>query len=327
MKINVGYIGQGNYYGDFFNLDVVKQEINNNPEDKEIILNITSAGGEVETAIQVHEYLRSLSGYTIKANVFSSCHSAAIIIALAASKENRLATPYATALIHEVRTFTYGTVTTTQAESLAVMLDIAQDNILNIYAERLDINKERCEELMKQEQELNTQQMLDIGLIDGIIPLINNCKPNNNNNKMGFFNTKQKEEQKFNTVDGGNFVTSALEVGATAKPNGVFNLEDGKEVIISNGKIDSINEKEVVTNSTFQKEATDAINSLIDRVTELTDKVAVLTNIAEATPQNAALKRLVNQVTSAPEANPISGQNGGNPCYTSEYCKAMDKLD
>ena len=86
-----------------FSLDNVKKAIEDNPEEKDIKLNIPLQGvGKVSEGLAIYDYLRN-SGLNIFCNIEGECHSMATILLLSAPKENRTANKNCSSLIHLVK--------------------------------------------------------------------------------------------------------------------------------------------------------------------------------------------------------------------------------
>ena len=106
----------------------------------------------------------------------------AIVLLLAAPKENRTANANARALIHEVqvpvdRYF----VSTTELQSLTEQAKMEQDAILDIYGERTGTDRGVLENLMKEERVRTASELLQYGFISKI----NSDNTNKKNSKMG----------------------------------------------------------------------------------------------------------------------------------------------
>lgn len=149
--------------------DNVRAALEAVPDDLEVTLNIDSVGGDVSEGFKIYDLLRT-SGKTIYANIVGGCHSMAVILLLAASSENRIGSHNLRALIHRVYTETPGVISSDDAMDIAEDLLREQSAILDIYVDRTDQPREKLEEVMKQERQLDAREMLELGFISKITP-------------------------------------------------------------------------------------------------------------------------------------------------------------
>lgn len=149
--------------------DNVRAALEAAPDDPEVTLNIDSVGGDVSEGFKIYDLLRT-SGKTIYANIVGGCHSMAVILLLAAPSENRSGARNLRALIHRVYTETPGVISSDDAMDIAEDLLREQSAILDIYVDRTGQPREKLEEVMKQERQLDAREMLELGFISKITP-------------------------------------------------------------------------------------------------------------------------------------------------------------
>lgn len=263
-----------------FSVDTIKQLLKDNPDEKEITIDIHCRGGQVAEGLAIYDILRN-SGLIIHTNIEGDCHSMATVILLAAPKENRTANANCSAIIHEVRGGLWESyATASEYEALAESIRADQNKILRIYADRSDKSLEELEAIMKEEKSRTAEELLSYGFISKInIPNTNKIS-NKNQTSM----SKKLEELKKNTnaylakmkqllapavnfafldADGAvQFSTEkaddddTLAVGDVASPDGTFTLAsatseypEGTVVVITGGVIESITEPDSSQNS------------------------------------------------------------------------------
>jgi len=245
-----------------FSADTVHNIFDQNPEETDFKFNINCDGGSVSEGLRIYDILRT-SGKNIHCNIENSCHSMAIILLLAAAKENRTANPNARALIHEVRGLVIDEATAEELRSIAIEIEKEQKNILDIYEERTGTDRATLENLMKEEKQRTAQELKKYGFISKINQYTTNKFFNKNNKTMA--KTKEislknrvadwmrnaanllTEVENYDFTDNdGNVLFSTesaddtLEVGMAATPDGTFELPDGRTVTIAEGTITDI---------------------------------------------------------------------------------------
>lgn len=245
-----------------FSAENVHAIFKDNPDEQEFKFNINCNGGSVSEGLRIYDVLRT-SGKTLYMNVEGGCHSMAIVLLLAAPKENRTANPNARALIHEVYTTVVDNMTAAELRELANAIEVEQNALLDIYADRTGYDRNELETLMKEEKTRTANELLKYGFISKI----NTYTTNLNSKKMSKKekNVVLKEANSFlnklkNLLKGddvknydftdedGNVLFStekeddSLEVGDVATPDGTFELTDGRTVTIADGVVTEITE-------------------------------------------------------------------------------------
>ena len=148
-----------------FTLETLQNLLNENPDEKDIKLQIHCDGGLVSEGLALYDCLRT-SGRNIYCNVEGDCHSMAIVLLLAAPKSQRTANPNASFLIHEVQGGVSGS--TTAVEKYAEEMRELQERIIDIYADRTGYNRDDLAAAMAEEKVRDSKYMLEHGFIGAI---------------------------------------------------------------------------------------------------------------------------------------------------------------
>ena len=129
---------------------------------KDLILNISSLGGSVNDALQIHDYLASYSG-KVTAKITGLTASSATIIAMGAKEV--LMSENALFLIHNVWT----PMTAGNAEDLeneAESLRQIDELLINIYKKKTKRAASTIKKLMAEERWMDAEEALRLGFID-----------------------------------------------------------------------------------------------------------------------------------------------------------------
>lgn len=291
-----------------FSANTIHKIFDENPNETEFKFHIDCDGGAVSEGLRIYDVLRT-SGKTLFTNIEGSCHSMAIVLLLAAPKENRTANPNSRALIHEVRGGSWDTLKADELRTIADEIDREQNAILDIYAERTSYDRSELEILMKEEKQRTAQELLTYGFISKINTYSTNKNQKNQMSKptktvQDLLNKAASSLKKIsNLLDGTEpvnfefkddagtvlFTTEkeddSIAVGDPATPDGTFTLPDGRTVIIADGaiteiqKADSSNEDDEalkVENESLKEELSNA-KTLI---TELSNQIQSTYNVA-----------------------------------------------
>lgn len=265
-----------------FSAEKVKDIFAANPTEKDFRFNINCNGGSVREGFAIYDIMRT-SGKNIYCNIDGACHSMAIILLLAAPVQNRTANPNATALIHDVRTYA-GDVTADTAALLATDLKRERERILNVYTERTELNKAMLEQIMLEEKERTTDELLMWGFISRINKYNTNKKTTDMNKKKrnfhdfvntvgAFLRSSQTFNFAFTDIDGNvMFETEkedeSLAVGDVASPDGTFELPDGRIVTVEKNVITEIIEADATTIEELKNQIVN-LTSRLERATKL----------------------------------------------------------
>lgn len=282
-----------------FSADNIHRIFDENPDETDFKLHINCDGGSVSEGLRIYDVLRT-SGKTLHCNIEGGCHSMAIVLLLAAPKENRTANPNARALIHEVRSFIWDNMTAQELREYADEIDMEQNNILDIYAERTGYERSELENLMKEEKVRTAQELIKYGFISKINTYSTNQKKQTKTMANNQKDEVMKEATNFlskltnllkpkNEVDPVNFdfmdadgnvlfsteqADDTLEVGMVASPDGTFTIEDGRTIVIAGGVITEI--QDAMTNDAEVEELQNRISELENALNE---SQTVITNL------------------------------------------------
>ena len=255
-----------------FSLDLVKRIFEENKDEKDFKFNIHCRGGSVSEGLAIYDYLRT-SGKNLYTNIEGSCHSMAIIMLLAAPKENRTANPNSRSIIHQVRAGVCDWATADDLRAIADDVEKDQKAILDIYADRTGYDWAKLEAIMKEEKERTASELLEWGFINKINSYNTNKLQTKTNLDMGKLKTELKnkvdaflsgvnkllvDKMNFDFKGEGDAVLFSTEkeddtlaVGDTASPDGTFTLTEATSeypadtvVVVKDGKIESITEPE-----------------------------------------------------------------------------------
>ena len=139
-------------------------------EAKEVVVNIRSAGGDVNDAILIYESLSALNA-KITTRCYGYTASAATIIAQAASEGCREIANSALYLVHQSSSTIEGN--STDLAEIADLLAKTDDRIASLYALRSSRKKEAFEALMRENggrgRWLSPEEVIEAGLADKVI--------------------------------------------------------------------------------------------------------------------------------------------------------------
>jgi ATP-dependent Clp protease protease subunit len=234
--------------------------------DKNLDLKIHCNGGEVLEGLAMYDLLRT-SGLNISATIEGGCHSIAILLLLAAPKENRYANANASALIHPVHTFTCGDnndLATTLIENVELT-----NKITAIYADRTGMTQDDAWDLLETSRIYMARDLMSKGFVSEILPYnTNHKKPNKMANtksvqtlltncaaflnkattlltpsKVVNFNYKDKDGTTVFSTEGEEdtlAVGDAVTLPEEGDANGTYTLEDDRVVTLKDGVVESI---------------------------------------------------------------------------------------
>ena len=235
-----------------FSLETVQRIFEEHPDEKDFRLNIHCQGGEIAEGLAIYDFLRT-SGKNIYTNIEGACHSMAIVLLLAAPKENRTANPNSRALIH-LPYLEWAGGTADELKKAEEMVRESQNAILDIYADRTELTREEAERIMAEEQFHSMDEMLKWGFIGKI----NSYNTNLSKTKQKTMNALLDKITNF-LASLKNEVNKAVE----DVKNDIFYGEDGVELFRTEREDDPRDEelnalREQVANLTTQLEQANA---------------------------------------------------------------------
>ena len=299
-----------------FSLETVQRIFEEHPDEKDFHLNIHCQGGEIAEGLAIYDFLRT-SGKNIYTNIEGACHSMAIVLLLAAPKENRTANPNSRALIH-LPYLEWAGGTADELKKAEEMVRDSQNAILDIYADRTELTREEAERIMAEEQYHSMDEMLKwgfIGKINSYNTNLSKTKQKTMNallDKITNFLASLKNEVNSAAEDVKNYIfygedgvelfrtereDDHLEVGMKAEPDGVYEI--GERVIVIEGGV--ITE---IRNKVEDDPRDEELNALREQVANLTTQLeqanAQLTNatnlLTEAKAQIKSQGKIGNRV-------------------------------
>ena len=125
---------------------------------------INSPGGDVFAASQIYTMLRNHPGkVTVKIDGIAA--SAASVVAMAGEKT--LISPTGMLMCHNPMTCAMGN--KADMEKAIALLDEVKESIINAYAEKSHLSRNKIARLMDEETWMNAEKALQLGFVDGIL--------------------------------------------------------------------------------------------------------------------------------------------------------------
>ncbi len=125
---------------------------------------INSPGGDVFAASQIYTMLRNHPGkVTVKIDGIAA--SAASVVAMAG--EETLISPTGMLMCHNPMTCAMGN--KADMEKAIALLDEVKESIINAYAEKSHLSRNKIARLMDEETWMNAEKALQLGFVDGIL--------------------------------------------------------------------------------------------------------------------------------------------------------------
>lgn len=125
---------------------------------------INSPGGDCISASQIYTMLRSHKGkVTVKIDGIAA--SAASVVAM--SGDETLISPTGYLMIHNPMTLASGN--KSEMEKAIALLDEIKEGIINAYARKTGLSRNKISKLMDDETWLNAEKALQLGFVDGIL--------------------------------------------------------------------------------------------------------------------------------------------------------------
>lgn len=150
------------WWSDSYGVEDAKEDINGITSN-EIILNISSYGGDLHSALTIHDLFKSHKA-KVTANIYGATASAATIIATSADtvrmSVNSMYLP------HFSRTEGYGTAD--DLEQAVESLRKHDEAIVNIYEAKTGQSREDIKNVLAKDQWMNAEEALEFGFIDEI---------------------------------------------------------------------------------------------------------------------------------------------------------------
>lgn len=125
---------------------------------------LNSPGGDVFAASQIYSMLKNHKGkVTVKIDGIAA--SAASVVAMAG--EETLISPTGMLMCHNPMTCAMGN--KADMEKAIALLDEVKESIINAYAEKSHLSRNKIARLMDEETWMNAEKALQLGFVDGIL--------------------------------------------------------------------------------------------------------------------------------------------------------------
>lgn len=283
------------------------------PSDNHIEIELHSCGGRCDETYAIYDALRA-TGKEITTKVVGKCASAATIILLAAPLERRSMYEHAQILIHSpyYPDGISGDMTPERLRLAADALEQERNKMLDLYVERTGKDRTVLDAQMTAADWFEGDKALELGFVSQVIPP---ASASANNNPKNSFMTKEKKEKPtvamaFRTLgialgvvsddpepvsmelttSTGDTLTveredGEIQVGDTASPDGTFVLEDGRTVIVKDGKITEIKEPSSDDDTSALQEENDRLKAEIESLkanAKSETDVKILASVAKA---------------------------------------------
>ena len=157
-----GVIAEDSWFDDDVTPALFKDELNAGTGD--ITLWINSPGGDCVAAAQIFNMLSEYPGkVTVKIDGLAA--SAASVIAMAGTEV--WMSPVSMMMIHNPATVAWGD--HAEMKKAMELLDAVKESIINAYAEKSHLSRNKIARLMDEETWMNAEKALQLGFVDGIL--------------------------------------------------------------------------------------------------------------------------------------------------------------
>ena len=157
-----GAIAESTWFENDITPAVFRSELQKHSGDVTVFIN--SPGGDVFAASQIYTMLRNHPGkVTVKIDGIAA--SAASVVAMAG--EETLISPTGMLMCHNPMTCAMGN--KADMEKAIALLDEVKESIINAYAEKSHLSRNKIARLMDEETWMNAEKALQLGFVDGIL--------------------------------------------------------------------------------------------------------------------------------------------------------------
>jgi ATP-dependent Clp protease protease subunit len=164
-----GPIDSESFWGDEITPQMFRDELY--AEEGDITLWVNSPGGNVFAAAEIYTMLRDYPG-SVKVRIASIAASAASVVAMAGNLVQM--SPTALIMIHDPSTIAMGNAK--DMEKAITTLNEVKESIINAYAYKTGLTRNRISKLMSDETWLNAKKAVELGFADEIL-FENKLKP------------------------------------------------------------------------------------------------------------------------------------------------------
>lgn len=163
--INIfGYIASSSFWGDETTPKQVQEAVDKVPEGEELLVRISSYGGEVDAGETIYSILKN-SGRTVVVEIIGQAYSMASVIAMAGDTI-RIA-ENGQLMIHNPWTYAEGNAS--ELREKADELEKISTRLFAYYTERAPDNEEKLREYYDSEYIMDAQEAIAVGLVDEVI--------------------------------------------------------------------------------------------------------------------------------------------------------------
>ena len=157
-----GPIDSDSFWGDEITPQMFRDELY--AEEGDITLWINSPGGNVFAAAEIYTMIRDYPG-SVTVRIASIAASAASVVAMAGNLVQM--SPTALLMIHDPSTIAMGNAK--DMEKAITTLNEVKESIINAYAAKTGLSRNRISKLMSDETWLNAKKALELGFADEIL--------------------------------------------------------------------------------------------------------------------------------------------------------------
>lgn len=282
-----------NNVGEEITIEKVKNFLNS-AKGEDIQFDISTLGGDLATAITIHDLIKAYPGKTV-ANIVGLTASAGTVIAIACNEvqmsDNSLF------LIHNGWKEVTGNVY--DFEKAVVDMRKTDSIMVKMYREKTNLPDEKIISLMKASDWLSPYEAKELGFIDRVIEsgmkiaasaLIEGAQGQINNSlliklqeKMKLFGKEKASEKAYPLAfaDGATAVINAEEpaagveiapLGAMTLEDGEHELADGRKIVVAGGTITEVMDKPEEP----QMQADQVINTVAEMLTQSEAKISAM---------------------------------------------------
>ena len=157
-----GPIDNENFWGDEITPQMFREDLE--AEDGDITVWINSPGGNVFAAAEIYTMLRDYAG-KITVKIASLAASAASVVAMAGDTVQM--SPTALLMVHDPSTIAMGN--TRDMEKAIAALNEVKEAIINAYAAKSGMRRNKIADLMSEETWLNAKKAVELGFADEVL--------------------------------------------------------------------------------------------------------------------------------------------------------------
>lgn len=302
----VGNIGQS-MFSEGFTSNMLQEQLSSQ-EFNEIVLNISSLGGDAHEGLQIYNMLefQKQSGKRITCNLIGAVASAAVTIAMAG--DNRTMLENSLMLVHFVSASFKGKIEDMKEQ--VKLIEPLNNNLISIYCLKTGMDKQEMTDLLNAEKWLNSKEALKMGFITNIIKtpktknkivdmeaIINQI----NESELPKVESIEEIEEKVTTETIENITEEVKVEEVIQEENKVV------EPIITNEVTDNVTDMINVENYIKDIENLKLeITSKDDQISSLTNKVDILTLEVESFKKSVRESEINGILNEAVKTNKIS---------------------